>query len=171
MKMCFLWLLAGVCCAGLTLGCGENLDKDLKLSVTRGSVTYNGSPLAGATVTFMPEKGPLAIGITDLKGEFKLNSGTIPGCAVGPAKVAVTVSVPGDGGSMTIPDVTNAPKSAEGMAEMSKKMAEMTQQHQKNDSKPKSIIPDRYKDANLSGLQYTIETDASKNVFKIELKD
>src|SRR4051812_10287496 len=84
-------------------GCTDGSGTSVKLAPATGVVTYKGAPLAGATVTFMPEKGPLAMGVTDLKGEFKLNSGSMPGCAVGPAKVAVSIAAPGESGSTDVP--------------------------------------------------------------------
>lgn len=159
------------CCIALISGCGGDGGASVKLVPAMGSVTYNGSPLAGATVTFMPDNGPLAIAITDVKGEFKLNSGALPGCAVGPAKVAISVATPNSGSSSSKDGAVGAPKTQEEMAAQSAKMANMTTAYQNNDAnKPKSLIPDKYTDANTSGLQYTIETDSSKNNFKIELR-
>ena len=59
-------------------GCTGGGD-DLKIAPAGGMVKYNGGPLAGANVTFMPDKGPLAMAVTDLKGEFKLATGGMKG--------------------------------------------------------------------------------------------
>ncbi len=152
-------------CIWLITGCGGGDSKAPKVAAAGGSVTYKGGALAGATVTFMPEQGPLAIGVTDMKGDFKLSSGALPGCAVGPAKVYVRVETPGESGSSAIP-------SGLSMEEQNKKMAAMTMAHQKTDNAmKKSLIPAKYSDPNSSGLSYTVDTDSSKNNFKIELKD
>jgi hypothetical protein len=68
--------LAG-CLALALAGCGGPVD-------VRGKVTLNGSPLAGATVIFIPEmEGPEAGALTDEEGNFRLTNtkteGTLPG--------------------------------------------------------------------------------------------
>lgn len=160
-------IFAGLFCLSVMVGCGGGGSKDLKLVPAGGSVTYKGSPLAGATVTFMPKKGPLSMAITDLKGEFKLATGTLPGCAVGEALVSVT-AVPPAGAGTSITAVK-----PDGTAESSQKMAEMTMKAQSGggSTAPQSLIPARYADPNTSGLSYTVDADSSKNVFKIELVD
>lgn len=160
-------VIASFGCMLLLAGCGGGNSKDPKIAAVGGSVTYKGAPVAGATVTFMPDKGPLAIGITDLNGEFKLNSGALVGCAVGPVKVAVRVEAPGESSNNSVPK----PGSGD-FAEQSKKMADMTMAHQQSASTTKkSLIPEKYRDPTSSGLTYTVEADASKNKFKIELQD
>ena len=152
-------------------GCSGGVD-DLRVAPAGGVVTYKGGPLAGANVTFMPDKGPLAMAVTDMKGEFKLASGGLKGCAVGPAKVAVSVPNSDDSGPTAPGMGTSSPKTAAEFAEMSQKMAEATIASQKESStKKKSLIPSKYKDTTTSGLSYTISLDASKNKFTIELKD
>ncbi len=149
-------------------GCGGGDGKTPTLAAVKGSVTYNGSPLAGATVTFIPEKGPLAIGTTNLSGEFKLNTGALPGCAVGLSKVSVRLDPPSDEAT-----ASSIPKPGSGgdITEQSKQMAQMTMAAQQSNSKIKSLIPDKYRDANRSGLEYKVDSSGSKNDFKIELKD
>lgn len=164
-------LLSGLMCIAILAGCDNSGGSAVTLAPVTGVVTYKSAPLAGATVTFMPEKGPLAMATTDLEGKFKLNTGAMPGCAVGPAKVGVAINSPDDNASST-PINPSSATTPEQQAEMSKKMAQMTMQHQQAQAnKPKSLIPDRYKDINGSGLQFTVESDASKNNFTIELKD
>ena len=117
----------------------------------------------------MPDKGPLEIGITDLNGEFKLSSGALSGCAVGPAKASVRVEAPGDSSTSSgIP----GPGAGGDITEQSKKFAEMTMAAQKPGSETKkSLIPEKYRDPSNSGLTYTVDADGSKNKFKIELQD
>lgn len=162
-------LVSGLLCACIAVGCSGD-GTTVKLAKAGGNLTYKGSPLAGAQVTFMPDKGPLAIGMTDLNGDFKLNSGAIAGCAVGPAKVAIKVDGPEeDAGSIT--DLP-APKTPQEVEEHSKKVGAATMSYQKETSgTKKSLIPKKYKDVATSGLAFTIESDSSKNQFKIDLKD
>jgi hypothetical protein len=171
----FLRVVAmGLGCVTAVTGCSGEDGSSPALAPVTGSVTYNGGPLAGATVTFMPGNGPLAMAVTDLKGEFKLNSGALPGCTIGPAKVAVSAIPPGEGSSNPAPTFnSSAAMSPAEMQEASKKMAEATQNYQASGgaAKTKSLIPARYKDVATSGLSYTVDKDGAKNVFKIELKD
>ena len=162
-------LVPGLLCFCIAAGCNGD-GTTVKLAKAGGNLTYKGSPLAGAQVTFMPEKGPLAIGMTDLNGDFKLNSGAIAGCAVGPAKVAIKVDSPEDDAGSVVDLPT--PKTPQEVDEHSKKVGEATMAHQKKMSEPKkSLIPKKYKDVATSGLAFTIESDSSKNNFKIDLKD
>jgi hypothetical protein len=167
-------IATSLCCVCLVAGCGgEGAGKAPTLAPVTGQVTYKGSPLAGATVTFLPTDGPLAMAVTDLRGEFKLASGALPGCAVGRAKVAVSAVPPGESSS---PDVTIAPGPATNPVDMeaqSKKMSDMTKtfQSQAGANKSKSFIPERYNEAKSSGLSFTVEPDGEKNKFKIELID
>lgn len=83
-----------LCClvVGLLLtGCGGGGDK-VQTHKVKGKVTYNGSPVAGATVTFSPqEKGsPAALGITDAQGIYTLTTyDSGDGAAAGLYKVLV----------------------------------------------------------------------------------
>ena len=153
----------------LLIGCGGDGGKQPTLAAAKGTVTYNGAPLAGATVTFLPDKGPLAIGVTGMNGEFKLNTGSLPGCALGHAKVSVRLDPPSESTTgSTIPK----PGSGGDITEQSKQMAQMTMSAQQADrGKAKSLIPDKYRDTNSSGLEFTVDSSSSKNDFKIELKD
>ena len=170
MKNSVILVILALVHTSLFFGCGGDASAPT-LAPATGVVTYKGSALAGATVTFLPSAGPLAIGMTDMKGEFKLNTGALPGCTVGPVKVAVTIGT-ADEGASSAPVVSTGPVSPAEMEAQSRKMAEATMAHQKADaSKPKSLIPARYKDATTSGLSFTVDADGAKNVFKIELQD
>ncbi|MCA9071448.1 MAG: hypothetical protein KDA84_21115 [Planctomycetaceae bacterium] len=50
-----------------------------ELSPVKGLVTINGKPLAGATITFEPEKGKSSKAKSDKNGRFKLKQGAIAG--------------------------------------------------------------------------------------------
>lgn len=86
--------------AGMTAGCGD------KLSPVNGTVTYDGSPVDGATVMFMTENGSkTATGRTDGSGKFALEYNNAPGIPAGTYKVMVTRTkviegqAPGDPGA------------------------------------------------------------------------
>jgi hypothetical protein len=133
-------------------------------------VTYKGSPLAGATVTFIPEKGPLAMGVTDLQGKFTLNTGALPGVVVGPAKATVSMLAAGSGSSAT--DFSKTPATDAAREEYFKKAAEkMTAQQSGTDtSGPKSLVPEKYGSASSSGLSYEVKANGD-NHYKIDLVD
>ena len=68
------------------LGCGRSTDTDRPRTVpVLGTVTHNGQPLAGASVTFLRTDGqPSAVGRTDSNGRYSLTTfepgdGAIPG--------------------------------------------------------------------------------------------
>lgn len=145
-----LALLALVGLAGCTGGGGGSA----KLVPVKGKVTYKGSPVAGATVTFIPSgTGQPATGQTDASGNYTLTSGTQPGAAAGQYKVTVTKYAAPTGAAKLTP---------EDMAKM-----------QKEGKAPeaKSEIPGKYAAPPTSGLQATVTQDPAKNVFDFDLTD
>jgi hypothetical protein len=162
----------------LAAGCdGGPEGGDVKLAPAGGTVTFKGAPLAGATVTFIPEKGPLAIAQTDLSGKFKLSTGNMAGVALGKATVTVTAyeggaapSAADSGGPIT---PTTKPTDPEAVM---KKMEARGRQMLEGASKPvvtgpKSVVPEMYTRPDSSPLTFTVVPDGSKNDFKIELKE
>jgi len=83
MRSCRCWALV-VSAASIVVvsGCGSGGTASTE-EVT-GTVTYNGAPVADASVTFTPEAGRPATGITDAGGKFTLTTfttddGAVPG--------------------------------------------------------------------------------------------
>jgi hypothetical protein len=155
-------------------GCGGGgPGGDVTLAAAGGTVTFKGSPLAGASVTFIPEKGPLATGTTDLAGKFKLSTGGTPGVAVGESMV--TVSLIEGGGGSTKNDIGPPKSEAERDAYFKKQQELMSNAFQGGgDAKsagPKSVIPERYARKDTSKLSFKVEKDASKNEFDIKLEE
>lgn len=81
-------------------GCGD------KLTPVNGTVTYDGTPVDGATIVFMSESGSKqAIGRSDDSGKFALEYNNGPGIPAGTYKVMVTRTkiiegqAPGDPGA------------------------------------------------------------------------
>ena len=158
-------------CLCLLAGCNGGGAAAPKLAPADGTVTYKGSPLAGATVTFVPDSGPLAMGVTDLQGKFTLSTGALPGVVVGNAKATVSMVAPGSGGSSS--DFSKVPTTDAAREEYYKKAAEkMTAQQSGTDasSQPKSLVPEKYASASSSGLSYTVNKNGD-NHYKIELVD
>lgn len=84
----FLLALLGLC---VCLGCGSEPGLEGLVEVT-GLITYQGSPIEGATVAFVPEsEGRAASGLTDADGKFKLTT-LKPGDGARPGRYKVTVS-------------------------------------------------------------------------------
>lgn len=128
---------------GLT-GCGGS-----DLAKVTGKVSYNGQPVAGATVTFMPASGALATGTTDADGQFTLST------VEGEHKVFIT-------------KVTGGAANAENLTpDDMKKM----QTGDSAASTPKSEIPVKYNSPDMSELTRTVGSSASENQFEFELTD
>lgn len=171
----FLRLAGFVLLLPMLSACGEAPEGgNVTLAEAGGVVTFKGAPLADASVTFIPESGPVAIGTTDLSGKFKLSTGIRPGAAIGNCKVTVTLM---SAGSASGGNAINAKTQAEG-ADMQKKMIEMAQRGAAGGgpgagtaAPAKSIIPERYGQPASSGLSRKVETDSSKNQFTIELTE
>ena len=85
-------MLAGLGLAAVLIalaGCGRS-DGLTTVKVT-GTVVHKGKPAQGVMVTFLPEKGRPASGVTDVSGRFVLST-LKPGDGVVPGKHAVTLS-------------------------------------------------------------------------------
>ena len=165
-------------------GCGDSpTGGDVSLAKAGGVVTFKGGPLAGASVTFIPEKGPVASGVTDLEGKFSLSTGTMPGAAIGPCNVTVSAALPGDTAKSSNPlaDAMKPPTTDEErkqrmnaintVGQMQRKMNETGAKVPEGQSAPKSAIPERYAMPDSSKLTATVEKDPSKNNFTFALTE
>jgi hypothetical protein len=82
------------CCGILVLGgmilAIAGCDNPAPAGVT-GTVTFDGKPLANATVIFLPTDGSRSsVGVTDTQGQYKLRfSASTPGAVVGEHKVEI----------------------------------------------------------------------------------
>lgn len=146
-----------LCALGVAVvGCGGD---GPELARVKGKVTYNGQPVAGATVTFMPTTGPLATGVTDSSGEFTLTTTGKPGAVLGKHRVGITkMAAAGEGG-------------AAGMTPDDMKKMQMEQMKGGGDETVKSEIPEKYADPKSSGLEATVSSNASENEFEYTLTD
>jgi hypothetical protein len=150
----------------LAIGCSSSTAP--KLVPADGIVTYMGKPVAGATVLFSPEKGPLASGVTDMEGKYDLKTGTNRGVTAGLCKVAIRVDPEGElkGAS----GVTQQPKTAAEAEEYMKKAAELRKSIAtgKTEIKQKSMIPEKYGRIETSGLSFPIK-ESGENHNNIDL--
>ena len=154
-------------CLCLLVGC-SGASGTPTLAPADGTVTYKGSPLAGATVTFIPASGPLAIGITDLNGKFVLKTGAHSGVALGSSKATVSITAPGSGDSRM--DFSKAPTSDAARKEYFEKAAERMKLGGEASSQPKSLVPEKYGNLSTSGLSYTVKSTGD-NHYRIDLVD
>lgn len=81
--------LAAVLVAASVLGCGGGAKDRPKLAPAAGVAKFKGKPIAEATITFYPEKGPPAVGRTDAEGKFAVKTNGQLGAVVGKNKVTV----------------------------------------------------------------------------------
>ena len=126
-----------------------------ELASALGVVTYQGEPLADATVTFVStetEKGyQPGIGSTNDRGEFRIRSYEYDGAIVGSHKIVVFKL---DASTLVIDPKTQKP-----VPMMDKRW-----------KKPKLFIPAKYTQPEMSGLTAKVES-GKKNQFTFELKD
>lgn len=110
--------------AGLTFSfflCGCSGEKpsggaDVELAPAAGVINYNGKPLANATLSFYPEKGPVGVGRSNEQGEFVVKTNGSSGAPIG--KLTVTVTVAAAAGADEFPEadgteIQQAKKAAE----------------------------------------------------------
>jgi hypothetical protein len=163
------------CLTGLLLIAGCSAGAKLPTVPASGTVTYKGQALEGATVTFLPqskdESAKGASAQTDSQGRFSMQTYLGGGSQTSPG------ALPGD----YFVTVTKAENQAEGIRgpEVAGKMAEMQRQaaqgggppgrpggggataRAQQSFQPKSLIPDKYSDAQKSG--FTAKIGASGN--------
>ncbi len=141
----------------MAAGCGSS---GPALYEAGGTVTVDGSPLEGATVTFVPQGDKMlgGAGRTDAAGKFTLlaSSGK-PGISAGDYKVTVR-KVEGEG----FDGGPNATKE-----EQEKAMMDMMTG---KTGPPKSLIPLSYADATKTPLSATVTDDPEENNFTLDVK-
>ena len=135
-------------CVTMVIGCGgAPVDPNRPTTFEAGgTVTYNGSPLEGATVAFLPQdpKAPGASGRTDASGKFVLTAFEAGDGAV-PGSYLVTIS--------KVEKVADASDDSE---------AEVVV--------PKSLIPEKYNTPQGSGFTAEV-TEGGENQFTFDLSD
>lgn len=163
MKMKMLVLLAIAASAVLVSGCA----KDTGHRKTTGVVTYNGEPVEGATVVFIPQVqgGASGSAMTDAQGAYSATSGSV-GEGLLPGEYKVTISK-----RETVVDPDQAAYEA----------GEITYDELQERNRAKglsgtgpageSLVPEIYSNAAATPLTITVTDDAAKNKFDFDLKD
>jgi hypothetical protein len=105
-----------------------------------GVVTFNGAPLEGAGVLFLPPTGPFAMGTTDAEGHFTLTTANHDGALIGEHRVTIT----------------KAQTTAKQLA------GERLPRYN-----TKYIIPIKYSDPSTSGLAATVVDDDNEFEFNV----
>lgn len=129
-------LLVAVVAGLILVGCGgPDTPPTAKVS---GTVTYNGSPLANVTVTFQPDKGRPASGVTDASGKFTLSTfGKDDGAILGSHRISLASSA------------TDVP---------------MPETPEQAEQAPKPPFPVRYASVETSGLIAVVEKGKDNDV-------
>jgi hypothetical protein len=116
----------------LAAGCGSDADR---LTSVRGKVSYKGVPLPGGTIVFTPDaargnSGPLARAEIRPDGTYLLRTGDRPGAVPGWHRVTVAaVEAPGTAPALQRYTV------------------------------PRTLLPERYRDPEMSGLACEVKPD------------
>jgi hypothetical protein len=129
----------------LLVGCSSYSSADIEKAVpVSGTVTYQGRPLEGYRVTFMPDGGRRpAVGVTDAAGKFTMGTNDAgDGAPPGLSKVAF-VWVPPSTGQPGQETITDNPA---------------------NLPKPKIKLPDKYGDPEKSGITQEVPKRGIKDL-------
>jgi len=128
-------------------GCGK-APNPFGAVYVEGTVTYDGTPIEGVSVTFIPQGGDLAAGgMTDSSGKFTLTiGGATLGSGAKPGRYDVTFT------KVELPEMRPL---GEGPFAM---------------PVPTYLIPQKYENPRASGIaSVTVDSDKSKNKFSFEL--
>lgn len=127
------------------LGCGEKAATGPVTAAVSGTVTLQGKPLAGATVTFVSEKF-IGSGKTNAEGKYELVQGAVPG------KNKVTISKFDESNLKLDPenglDLEQARAAAAGSS---------------SNPVPKDAVSPDYSDPALSKLTFDVPASGSKS--------
>ena len=145
------WLFGAVILALSVCGCGKG--NPLGTVPASGQVTYRGQPVAGATVSFLPEADLRpATAITAADGRFRLMTldaeGAMPGRYVALVR------------KMEIP-----PEPTQGTS-----MEDALKLNARQPPAPKALLPVKYGDASKSPLRFEVQPGAA-NHFDLVLED
>ena len=155
---CLILLLCAVS------GCGQSGAKGrVKVYKVTGKVTFLGSPLIGAMVSFSPQSDqPAAIGRTNDTGSFTLTTYAAgDGAAAGDFKVLIMMLDAGDSGGQG--------KEAAHFKDQSSYVATDSHAATKGGKSSGNVLPAKYGDPKQSTL--TAKVDPTKaNTFTFELK-
>ena len=150
----------------VSIGCGN---PDSNFVKVEGTVSYNGTPVDGAIITFMPvdQSGTSGSGGTDASGRYTLNS---PGAAregsgVLPGEYTVLIQKE-EVTSILGPD-TIALQQGQITEEDYRKRMDAKGIDSDSRTEVKDLLPVKYRRANLSPLKVTVDKGNSKHDFEL----
>ena len=160
-RLC-LWCTMVVVAALLAVGCQPEGPSHPPTYGVTGTVTLDGNPVEGATVTFVPgQTGDPAVGTTDASGKYSLKSfGSEDGATPGEYQVTVTKFDFAEAGGGSGGNDAEMPDDYGGAAAGGEGA----------DDSGKNALPAKYAIAAESGLSATVTEDASQNVFDLALE-
>lgn len=166
MKQLVVGIIVGSLMAA-AIGCSKQGAQRPATVPAKATVTYQGQPVAGATVMLVPEgtAGRSAQGVTDSSGTatlmtFEAGDGAVPG----PYTVMVTKVEAGSG--------TGTPSPVGGKVDpqaYAKIMAEAAAK-KSIPAAPKQLLPAKYSKKETSDLKVEVKS-GQENHFKLDLKD
>ena len=142
-------------------GCGDAGVSDRPNVVpVSGTVTYNGQPVDGATVTFISKGSARAsLGVTDANGVFRLTTYGEQNDGAPPGEYVVTIAKLEGGSAATL----------SGVPEDTTQLGYEVNSETDKQEEAKSLLPEKYNGAD-SGLTATVGADGT-NGLKFELTD
>ena len=172
-----MWL-AAVCCLLLAGGCRRS---GPVVEMVEGTVTLDGTPIEGVTVTFKPVGGAglMAFGMTRADGRFTLNAtrGGRPGAGTAAGDYAVTLTKTKGGYEIVegppAPETpsTPPPDIETAKAEYEKWAREQAQKKPRPLPPVEYLIPKAYGDEKTSGFKATVKKGRnSGDAFRFDLK-
>ncbi len=120
-------------------------DDSLPLVEVTGAITYRGKPVPNANITFSPQQGPMATGVSDAQGHFSLTTSGRAGAVPEAAKVSV----------VAVEEIRSLPPSEE---------------HPEGLSETRSLIPAKYSLIATTPLDVQVG-ETGENHFDFQLAD
>ena len=148
----------------LTAGCQQQHKANPEFRLVKGIVTFNGAPVEGATVAFLPtdSSGLAAGGMTDAAGNYTLtaDNSLVAGAGTKPGKYKVTVK------KIEMPvDQDRLDYEAGKITREEFYKRHMTYKP----TKPKHLLPEIYADQKTTPLELTV-ADQKENVLDLKVE-
>lgn len=160
MNQCWTWTVytALLMIAGAA-GCAKT--EGLGTVKAGGEVIYKGQPVAGATVTFVPQSGKgAAVAMSDQSGRFHLMTSGTNGALPGSYKVTVTKSEEATAATSQTADLEARKKADMAGIKPASEAASL----------PKNLLPEKYATADKTPLAFEVQPSGQNN-FRLELTD
>ncbi|MGY8768020.1 MAG: hypothetical protein ACKVH8_06230 [Pirellulales bacterium] len=147
--------LSLVACIVCIAGCGGGDSLPADAATVKGVLTHNGSPLAGATITFKQKDGKqTAFGKSDASGAYQLNSANVKGGTLA--------------GSYSV-SVTKYEVVADTAVDEDDENYDGADEDGDGEAEAKSLLPEKFSKAATSGLEFDVAVGA--NDINIDLVD